>query len=550
MKRMFKKVLGLAVVAMALVSCNNAAKMAEMADQIKINCNPAVLEVIAGNIDADVSVTFPAEYFYPKAKLTVTPVLKYKGGEVVGTPFIYQGSKVTENYKTVSEDGATIAEHVHFKYVEGMEKSELVARAEVIYKGKTYAYPEDIKIADGANTTYMLVCQKGSYHMMSDNYQEVIPEEVEAQILYLINSADVRSNQINSADVKDYKNSVSNIMNDERRTIKGTEIVAYASPDGPEAKNNTLSDKRGASAEKAFKTVSKNLETGEVETRSIGEDWEGFRELVSNSNIEDKDLIIRVLSMYSDPAVREREIKNMSSVYKSLANGILPQLRRARFITSVEYKNYTPEELTDLVQNNIDVLDEEALLRAATLVEKADAKLAIYKQAINKYNSDRAKYNSAIVYLDEGKNADAKAMLDKVADNKKSCVKNAYGVIAMREKNYDEAARIFAEVTCNHGKVNSAVLDILNGKYSAAVEKLAGTGSDNEALAYLLVNQLDKAEAAITCDCAKSYYLKAIIAARKGDAATANAMVQQAAAKKASFEERAANDVEFVKIRK
>ncbi|MCF0168595.1 MAG: hypothetical protein HUJ93_08170, partial [Bacteroidales bacterium] len=361
MKKIFKSVIVAAVAVFTLSSCNNAAKMAELAEQVKINCNPEVLEVIAGNIDADVTVNFPAEYFLPKAKLEVTPVIVYQGGEAVGKPFMYQGQKVTENYKMVSKDGAQIKEHVNFSYVEGMEKSQLVARAKVIYKGKTYEFPQDIKIADGANTTYMLVCQKGTYNMQADKYQEVIPEEVEAQILYLINSADVRSSQINSADIKDYQNDIKNVMNDERRTIKGTEIVAYASPDGPEAKNNILSDKREASAEKAFKKVAKKLETGEVSGKSIGEDWEGFQELINNSNIEDKDLIIRVLSMYSDPNVREREIKNMSSIYTSVAKDVLPQLRRARFITSVEYQNYTPEELNDLVANNIDVLDEEAL---------------------------------------------------------------------------------------------------------------------------------------------------------------------------------------------
>ena len=153
-------------------------------------------------------------------------------------------------------------------------------------------------------------------------------------------------------------------------SIKGTDIVAYASPDGPEAKNNTLSDKRGASAEKAFSKVAKDIETGAVNTKSIGEDWEGFQELVNASNIEDKDLILRVLSMYSDPNVREREIKNMSSVYKSLANNILPELRRARFITNVEYQNYTPEELTSLVNSNIDVLDEEAQIGRASCRER------------------------------------------------------------------------------------------------------------------------------------------------------------------------------------
>ena len=548
MKKIFKSVIVAAVAVFTLASCNNAAKMAELAEQVKINCNPEVLEVIAGNIDADVTVNFPAEYFLPKAKLEVTPVIVYQGGEAVGKPFMYQGQKVTENYKMVSKDGAQIKEHVNFSYVEGMEKSQLVARAKVIYKGKTYEFPQDIKIADGANTTYMLVCQKGTYNMQADKYQEVIPEEVEAQILYLINSADVRSSQINSADIKDYQNDIKNVMNDERRTIKGTEIVAYASPDGPEAKNNILSDKREASAEKAFKKVAKKLETGEVSGKSIGEDWEGFQELINNSNIEDKDLIIRVLSMYSDPNVREREIKNMSSIYTSVAKDVLPQLRRARFITSVEYQNYTPEELNDLVANNIDVLDEEALLRSATLTDDPAAKLAIYKQAIKKYNSQRAIYNSACVYLDQDKLADAKKMAEKL-EGDGCCNKNLRGVIALREGEYQTAAKYFAEVKCAEGAPNRAVINILNGAYAQAAKELEGTGNANEALAYILTGQLDKASSALKDkDCAPAAYQRAIVAARKGDAAKANAEL----AKSASCDKlakKAATDIEFVKVK-
>ena len=547
MKRNLRNILAFAVAAFALVSCNNAAKMAELAEQVKITCNPEVLEVVAGNIDADVTVNFPADYFLPKARLTVTPVLKYQGGEVAGSPFEYQGQKVTENYKMVSKDGAAIKEHVSFKYVPGMEKSELVARAKVNYKGKTYEYPGEIKIADGANTTYMLADKNGAYHLMSDNYQEVIPEEVEAQILYLINSATVRPSQLTTADIKDYKAAVSDVMNDDRRTILGTDIVAYASPDGPEAKNNVLSQQRETSAEKAFKNVTKNLETGAINAKSIGEDWEGFKELVSASNMQDKDLILRVLSMYSDPNVREREIKNMSSVYKSLADNILPELRRARFITNVEYKNYTPEELTDLVKSNIDVLDEEALLRAATLVKDPAAKQNIYRQAIQKFGSDRARFNSAVEYLNAGDVAAAKNALAGVKSTE-GCVTNLKGVVAMREGNYDEAARLFASTECSNAKINAGTLDILNGKYDDAVKKLAGTGAKNEGLAYLLAGDLAKAAAAIKGDDAVSAYERAIIAARQGNAAAAQAELRAAGVDK-DLAARIANDVEFAKVR-
>ena len=544
-KNLFNLVL-VAVASLALVSCNNAQKMIDAADQIGFVCTPEVLEVVAGNIDATVAVTFPAEYFLPKAVLEVTPVIVYEGGEVAGTPFVYQGSKVTENYKTVTKAGATIQEKVHFAYVSGMEKSQLVARAKVIMKGKEYAFPKDLKIADGANTTYMLVEKDGCLPLHPSNYQPIIPETAEAQIMYLINSATVRNTELKGQSVKNFQEALKALESDERREVKGTEIVAYASPDGAESLNEKLSANREKSASKAFGTVTKKLNAGEVSTKSIGEDWEGFQELVNASDIEDKALILRVLSMYSDPTVREREIKNMSAVYSSLAKNVLPQLRRARFITNVEFTNYTADELADLIQNNIDVLDEPALLEAAKNAKDNSVKLNVYKQAIKKFNSNGAKINSAIVYLNEGKVADAKAAI-ATADAKCPYTQNVLGVIALRGGNLSEAAKCFAAAG-EIGQANAAVVDILNGKYNDAAKKLAGKGGCNEALAYILTNQLDKASKAIKGTCPKCAYKKAIIAARQGKVAEAKAAIE-AASKNADLKARAEKDVEFIKVK-
>ena len=544
-----KKALLFVMACMAVVSCNKAAKMAELADLVKIECNPEVLEVVADNIDADVTVTFPAKYFYKKAILEVVPVMKFDGEELEGEPFVYQGEKVTDNFKMVSADGASITEHVHFPYRKGMEKSELVARATVKYKKKSWKFPEDIKIADGCNTTYMLARKSGTYEAAADNYQEVIPEEVEAQILYLINSAAVRSGQLSSESIKEYKTGVKDVMNDERRTIVGTDIIAYASPDGPEKRNNTLSNERAASAKDAFKQVSKKLETGGVSTQSIGEDWEGFQELVNNSNIEDKDLILRVLSMYSDPDVREREIKNMSSVYGTLAKDVLPELRRARFVTNVEFQNYTPEELLALVEDNIDVLDEEALLRSATLTDSQVAKLDIYRQAISKYDSDRAKLNTACILLDQGKEEKAMATLKQINDKDIEGLNNLRGVLALRDGNLREAADFFAKETAAEGKINLGTIDILNGNYAAAAKKLAGTGDENEALAYILNNDLNRASNILKDNKSElAAYERAIIAARQGKASVAKAELAKI---KQSSEllKKAEDDIEFAKIK-
>ena len=545
MKNNFIKSFIVAVSAFAMISCDSPSKMAELADQITFKCNPEVLEVVAGAIEADITVNFPAEFFHPKAIMEVTPVLVYQGGEVAYHPFIYQGEKITDNYRLVSEDGAQIREKVAFKYVPGMEKSHLELRGKVLYKDKVYNVAEAFKIADGANTTYMLVNTDGVAKFAKDNYQEVITENEEAQIHFLVNSAQVRNSELKSQDLKDYKETLAALEGDARRTIVGTDVVSYASPEGSEKFNNKLSDKRGQNASKALSKFMKGVDAGEISVKSIGEDWEGFQDMVAKSDLEDKDLIIRVLSMYSDPNVREREIRNMSNVYKTLADDVLPQLRRSRFITSVEYTNYTPEELAKIVEENIDILDEEAILRAAALTKDNNDKIDLYAEAIKKFNSDRAKYNSAVVYLEEGKVEKAADVLAKV-ENQDADYNNVKGIVAMRQGKLEEAAKYLKAANTPEAKANLAAIDILNGDYYEAATKLAGTGDENEALAYILTDQLGKASDALKCKCPHASYLKAIVAARKGDVDRAKAELENAGAE---FAKRAETDIEFAKVK-
>ena len=548
MKKSFK-FLSAAVLGLAAVACSSPEKMAEMAENVSVQCDPAVLEVVAGKINATVTVTYPADYFHPKAILEVTPVIVYEGGEAKMEPFVYQGEKVVDNYKVVPSDGSTVSEKVSFDYVPGMEKCYLEFRSVVKYKNKSAEFPTR-KVADGANTTYMLVDKSGKVDYKADNYQEIIKQTAEGQILYTINSSVVRNSQLKSDSIKDFQAAIDEIKGNERKEIVSTDIVAYASPDGGEELNSKLSGKRSETAEKAFGKVTKNHEVeAPVNVKSIGQDWEGFKDLVSKSDIEDKDLIIRVLSMYSDPAVREKEIKNMSAVYKTLAKEILPELRRARFIANVEFTNYSNEELLDLIESNIDVLDEEALLRAAAVAKSTDTKVTVYKKAIEKYGSTRAQYNLAVAYLNSDKLSDAKAALAKVSE-KDADYQNAMGVVALREGNYAEAAKCFSAAGNQTSKENLAVLDILNGKYADAAAKLANaTGCcHNKTLAYILAGQLDKAAASAKCASPSVSYLKAVIAARQGNA---NAVKEnlKAAGKDSKLAERAAKDIEFAQYR-
>ena len=531
----------LAVAALAL-SCASPEKMAKMADGVTVECNPAVLEVVAGNIDATVSVTYPEKYFNNNVILEVTPVIVYEGGEAAMKPFMYQGEKVKNNYKVVSSAGQTVTENVHFDYVEGMEKSYLELRGKVIAGKKSIDLPTK-KVADGANTTYMLVKRAGVVAYKADAYQDVLSSSAEGQIKYLVNSADVRNSELKGASVKDFVAALETIEADERATVTSTEIVAYASPEGAEDLNNKLSGNRSNSALKAWNKVAKDAQAPEV--KSVGEDWEGFQQLVAESNIEDKELILRVLSMYSDPAVRENEIKNMSQVYTALKGEVLPELRRARLIANVEYKNYTNEELVELLKNNEDALDEEALLRVASVVKDEAQKESVYRKAIEKFGSDRAQYNLAALLLNQGKTAEGEAELAKVQADDCDVV-NAKGVVALRKDDLATAEACFRQAKSEEAKANLGVVLILTGQYDEAVQVLAKPIGccHNSVLAYILTDQLETAAKTAHCGDPKVWYLKAIIAARQGDPDGVSKCLEKAF-RKPELKERAAKDIEF-----
>lgn len=549
MKKNLLKVLAVAILGISIASCSNPSKMAKDAQLVTVESNPRVLEVIADEITATYTMNFPAEYFHPKAILEVVPVLVYQGGEVAAPTFKLQGEKITDNYQTIFKTGGKASQTIKFAYKPGMEKSHLELRVAVWNKLKKYDFPAPYKLADGANITYKLVHTEGVTAIAPNNYQKIIREQKETQILYTINSHVVRPKELTKAEIKEFQDFLAKIEKDERRKVAGTDIVAYASPDGPTTLNSKLSDKRGETAKQAFDKVTTKVPVdAPVNVQTIAEDWEGFQQLVAASNIQDKELILRVLSMYNDPMVREREIRNMSMVFKTLADKILPELRRARMIANVDYTNYTDEELKELASTNVEIMDVEALLYTASLVKEYDTKAMLYKKAGDKFKCDRGYNNLAAVALANDKLGDAKAALAKVSDRTSAFYYNNAGVVALRDKDYKTAADMFAKSSLSEAKYNSAILDILNGKYAEAANKLAGSKNDNEGLAYILTNQLDKASAAITCKCPHAAYMKAVIAARQGNMSEV-AKQLEVVYKDEALKARSQNDIEFAKFR-
>lgn len=546
MKRIFK-IFALCGLVVAAASCSKSrAEQMKLAENVKVSCTPEVLALVGDKIPAEITVTYPAKYFHPKTTLEVTPVLVYEGGEQAAQTFTYQGEKVKDNYTVVAYGGGTVKESVSFKYAKGVEKSYLELRSVAYYNGKPIEIPA-IKVADGCNVTQMLATTGGEYEFKKDAYQDVIKESAEGQILYDYNSANVKNSQLRSSSVKELQAALEEIESDPRYTVTGTRVVAYASPEGGQEYNAKLSDKRAASAKKVWKKVTGGMEADNLEIKSMGQDWEGFQEAVQKSDISDKELILRVLSMYSDPAVRESEIRNMSQVYTEINKNVFPELRRARFIADVDYQNFSEAELEELSRKAIDVLDEEALLRVAAKSDDPARKAELYKVAVKKFGSDRANFNLAVLALNEGKIDDAAKYLGAVKDADADVV-NAKGVCELRKGNYDAAAKLFKQSGTTEAKANLGTVSLLEGKYSEAASELAGTGSHNTAVAYILAGQLDKASAAITCNCPRSNYLRAIIAARKGNASDV-AKYLEIAKKNPELKARAEKDVEFANYR-
>ncbi len=549
MSKTLLRFLSIAAFGVLLMACSSPKDMVKYADDIEKTCNPEVLEVIADKIDVTYTLKFPEGYFHPKAILEVTPVLVYEGGEVAAPALKLQGEKVEDNYNVIPAVGDEIQHKIQFDYVEGMAKSYLELRVAVLYKDNVWPFPVAYKIADGANITYKWVELNGVAAFRKDNYQKVIAEAEETAIMYAKNSAQVNSKELTKNEIKEFQEFLKNLAADERREVKGTDIIAYASPEGPVDFNNELSENRMKSAEKAYDKITKKIKPdAPLNVKTVGEDWEGFQQLVSKTDLGDKDLILRVLSMYSDPVVREREIRNMSAVYKTLEDKVLPELRRARMITNVEFTNYSDQELIAMTANNMDAMNEEALLYAATLTEDLDTQTALYKKAADKFNSERGYNNLAACYLNAGKVNEAAAALAK-CDQECCAVANNLGVIEMRKGNFAKAAEYFEKSGNETAKLNQGALDILNGKYKEALEKLDGQSHLNAGLAQLLNGNYDKAEKALeSCTCMKSAYLKAVVAARKGQTSKVNELMQTLNQNK-NLAARAAKDIEFAKFR-
>lgn len=545
--------LALATIALCAISCASAEKMAKDAENVKALCTPEFLTLKGGKVETDVTVTCPKNYFNPKAIVEVTPVIVYDGGEEALDVLCFQGEKVQNNYRTVAKNGGVVNQHLCFNYKDGMAKSYLELRGRcTVNNGKTWVTLPTKKVAEGCNITETLA-GRGFYSAKDSGYQSILTRQTEGHVMYNINSSEVRGSELKNQSIKDFLAAIKE-LSDNGEELASIDVVAYASPDGKEDFNNKLSDNRSRTADKAFKQITKksNLNDVEKNVKSVGEDWDGFKQLVFNSNIEDKDLILRVLSMYSDPRLRENEIRNMSSVFEDLAKDILPQLRRARFIANIERLNYSDAELLDLVANDIDALDETALLKTAELTADKDSKKTIYNKAVEKYGSKTALFNLAVLALDCGKCGNVEDAEKYLADCDASDadVINLKGVCQMRKGNLDEAEKIFKNLGDDENATkNLGLVELLRGNYSEAMAKCGNKGVD-AGVAHLLAKDIAGAiDAVKDCNCPKAHYLRAIALNRLGKVTEAKAALEQATTGCKCLAKRAETDVELANLK-
>lgn len=541
-----------------MTSCSKLGKLS--ADNFSVTPNP--LETVGGKVPATVEGQFPEKFMNKKATVTVVPELRYGNGQVVkGQAVTFQGEKVMANHKVISYRlGGRYTMKTVFDYVPAMQKSDMYLAFDARIGNSKVNVPA-IKVATGVIATaelYRKAMQQGGACLALDSFQRVIDHKQEANVKFLINQANLRSNELKNNSVREFVSMLKRINADrEKLAIKNVEVQAYASPEGGFTFNDKLANKRQNVSEGYVKQQLKgtNLQT-DIDAHYTAQDWEGFMKLVQASKIQDKDVILRVLSMYKDPQEREQQIRNMSEGFRELADGILPELRRSRLIINYQTIGRSDQQIKQQYATDPTKLSLEELLYAASLTNDVKAKKAIYKKTTELYDRDYRAYNNlAALALNEGDEHTANSYLSQAlqANRKapeayanKAYINLTHGEIAEAEHNLADAteANGFNEIIGN--------LHIARGNYANATDELFND-NNSAALAQLLNKNYVAAEQtlkAIKQPNGLTYYLFAVLNARQGKNDTAAKYLKEALQKDPSLAEYAKNDLELAKVNK
>lgn len=577
MKKLMRLSMVLVAASLAFTSCNCFKKMAKNREDVKLTVAPEILTLNNGIVAADINVTFPVEYFNKKAVVKVTPVIVFKGGEVAGTTHYYQGSKVDDNYTVVDKkNGGNFTQHVEFPYDPRMDQSELQLRAEIKCPGgkckeftlvnlNTGAIPTKeqaavlagndeaakaalakefgLTVAYGVNTLQKDLKYGDLMEEMDNNFKRITTVVDKTDLLYAINSSVVTKKNERNANLDAFKANVDETMQNDRAT-QNIAVKGYASPDGPVKFNDKLSKARSESGKKVVAKLLKDSGL-DIDAAAYGEDWDGFKELVEQSNIKDKDLILQVLSLYNSPAERETEIKNMSSVFEELKEEILPELRRSQIVNTTDLQGKTDEEIMTAYRNGGELSAEEYLFAAQVLVENPEEQIAILTAASKKYNDARIWNNLGVAQTKAGDKEAALKSFEKAAKLDSSAALNKNLLLANLANCNTAEAKKYAAAADSEAKAAMAAAE---GNYKSAAAGLEGY---NKAIALVQSNDLAGAKKAIAKDnSAEADYLRAVIAVKEGDLKSAEAQLKSATSKNPELAKKAASDVNLKALRK
>lgn len=538
---------------MMLTSCGK--KLGQFqADYFNVNPNP--LEVVGEKVPATVTAKIPAKFFVKNASVTVTPVLVYNGTETASQPYVFQGEKVRGNAPVVSYDyGGTYTIPVSYNYVPAMAKSQLELAFNVTQGGKTYSLPR-VKVANGVIATAALAdAATVNPALANDAFQRVINQKYAADILFLINKANLRPEQLKSEAMNDLQKEIIDANGDTSRVIKEVNIKSYASPDGTLEFNTELAAQREKNTKGYVEQqLKKNKieEFGEITAQFTPEDWEGLQKLISESDLPDKKLIIDALAMYKDPEQREKELQNFIHVYEQLPDVILPKLRYSRITAAIDVIGKSDAEITRLVNSNPKALTVEEILYAATLTDDNNQRMNIYDQATSLYPNDYRTWNDlGLTQYVAGDYKGAQKSFSKAAQLAPagSEPQMNLGLVELLNGNYNAANKYFGAAGGQQGLGDAlGVYYLKMGDNAAAARAFGDSKSNNAALAQILTKNYTKAKstlAGINRPDATTYYLMAVLGARTNNENMLTTNLRQAIKLDNKMAAKAMNDLEF-----
>ncbi len=555
MKR-FRSLFILSMAVLLMAGCNPLKRMQRNADQVRYEVTPEVLEAHGGEVALDIRGVYPENYFDRNVVAELTPVLIYDGGEIEFEKITVQGENVQDNHRVISRSGGSFNYDSRIDYTDALKRSELFLRVSATRRNNTEEF-EPVKLADGVIATSTLIGDDAKPVIMADNFQRIVPETGMADILYLINSPLVRQSELRAEDVVKLEEFIQKVEETENLRFTGATVSSFASPDGPFNFNERLSSNRGVSADRVIRNQFGDIEAaqrdGFFSNITTAEDWEGFRRLVSESNIRDRDLILRVLSMYTDPAVREREIRNMSAAFEELKTDILPKLRRSQLIVEAERVGRSDQEILREMRSNPRVLSLEEMLYAATLVTDVNEQLNFYQTTAQAYpDCPRAHNNVGRTFIKLGRAGDAaRAFQSAMNLSASDPIRSNLGFTAIMQGDFDQAEEYFTAMSSAtpESRFGLGMVAVSRGEYDQAVNLFGTENSYNLGHALVLKSDYSRArrvlDAVTPTDCGKVNYMRAVVGARMADRDYMLTNLREAVNRDSDWKDYAATDLEF-----